>query len=108
MERFDRKGSVRPSPIGDDAGPQAISHQPVVQTLEKIAENAVRRGAIVAPPYSPDFNPIEMAVSKVRTFPEKMAARAIDHLWNAIAEAIGPFAPTECENDFKAAGLECQ
>ena len=35
------------------------------------------------PPYSPDFNPIEMAFSKLKAFLKKTAARTIDDLWDA-------------------------
>ncbi len=58
------------------------------------------------PPYSPDFNPIEMALSKFKAFLKKTAARTVDDLWNAIAEAINLFTPTECENYLAAAGYD--
>lgn len=47
------------------------------------------------PPYSPDFNPIEMAFSKLKSFLEKAATRTVDDLWDAIAQAIETFTPTE-------------
>lgn len=58
------------------------------------------------PPYSPDFNPIEMAFSKLKTFLKKTAARTIDDLWDAIAKGIDAFTPTECQNYFAAAGYD--
>jgi transposase len=58
------------------------------------------------PPYSPDFNPIEMAFSKMKAFLKKVAARTIDDLWQAIAKAIDLFSPKECENYFSAAGYD--
>jgi transposase len=58
------------------------------------------------PPYSPDFNPIEMAFSKLKAFLKKTAARTIDDLWDAIAQGIDTFTPTECENYFAAAGYD--
>jgi transposase len=58
------------------------------------------------PPYSPDFNPIEMAFSKLKAFLKKTAARTIDDLWDAIAVGIDTFTPTECENYFAAAGYD--
>ncbi len=58
------------------------------------------------PPYSPDFNPIEMAFSKLKAFLEKVAARTVDDLWDAIANGIDSFTPTECQNDFAAAGYD--
>ena len=57
------------------------------------------------PPYSPDFNPIEMAFSKP-AFLKKTAARTKDTLWNAIGEGIDTFSPEECQNYFKAAGYD--
>ena len=56
------------------------------------------------PPYSPDFNPIEMAFSKLKAFLKKTAARTVDDLWDAIALGIETFTPAECKNYFAAAG----
>ncbi len=58
------------------------------------------------PPYSPDFNPIEMAFSKFKAFLKKTAARTVDDLWDAIAIGIDTFTPTECQNYFAAAGYD--
>jgi transposase len=55
------------------------------------------------PPYSPDFNPIEMAFSKLKAFLKKTAARTVDDLWDAIAQGIDTFSPIECQNYFAAA-----
>ena len=58
------------------------------------------------PPYSPDFNPIEQAFSKLKAILRKAAARTIPDLWAAIGEAIPQFKPRECANYFEAAGYE--
>ncbi len=58
------------------------------------------------PPYSPDFNPIEMAFSKLKAFLKKIAARTMDDLWDAIATGIDTFTPSECQNYFAAAGYD--
>jgi len=58
------------------------------------------------PPYSPDFNPIEMAFAKLKAFLKKVAARTRDDLLNAIADGIETFTPDECENYFAAAGYD--
>lgn len=58
------------------------------------------------PPYSPDFNPIEMAFSKLKSFLKKVAARSQDDLWQAIGRGIDAFTPAECANYFTAAGYE--
>lgn len=40
------------------------------------------------PPYSPDFNPIEMAFSKLKALLRKAAERSISGLWAAIDPAV--------------------
>ncbi len=61
---------------------------------------------VYLPPYSPDFNPIEMAFSKLKAGLRKAAARTIDDLWDAIAEGIETFTEQECQNYFAAAGYD--
>ena len=58
------------------------------------------------PPYSPDFNPIEMAFSKLKAILKKAACRTIDELWTKIGTAIDTFKPAECANYFNACGYE--
>lgn len=58
------------------------------------------------PPYSPDFNPIEMAFSKLKATLKAAACRSVKDLWDKIGEAIQAFSPTECNNYFEAAGYE--
>jgi transposase len=58
------------------------------------------------PPYSPDFNPIEMAFSKLKALLKKAAARTLDELFDAIAKAIDTFTQQECRNYFAAAGYD--
>ncbi len=58
------------------------------------------------PPYSPDFNPIEKAFSKLKAFLKKTAARTVDDLWEAIAKGIDTFTHVECHNYFAAAGYD--
>jgi transposase len=58
------------------------------------------------PPYSPDFNPIEMAFSKLKAFLKKTAARTVDDLWDAIAKGVDTFTPTACQNYFGAPGYD--
>jgi len=58
------------------------------------------------PPYSPDFNPIELAFSKLKALLRKAAARTIPELWDTIGQILPQFAPTECANYFTACGYE--
>lgn len=58
------------------------------------------------PPYSPDFNPIENAISQIKSILKKIAARTKDALDGAITEAIDAVTPQHAENYFNAAGYE--
>jgi len=55
------------------------------------------------PPYSPDFNPIENAFSKLKSILRKSAARSVAELWDAIRDALPRFTPNECANYFTLA-----
>jgi transposase len=50
------------------------------------------------PPYSPDLNPIEQFFAKLKAFLRKVAARTIDALMAAIAQALTIVSPQECRN----------
>ena len=67
-----------------------------------------RAGAtrLFLPPYSPDFNPIEMAFSKIKAGLSNTAPRTVEHLWDAIAKAIDSMTPQEAHNFFTTAGYE--
>ncbi|SKA22284.1 Transposase [Consotaella salsifontis] len=58
------------------------------------------------PPYSPDFNPIEMAFSKLKSLLRARAERSVDGLWDAVGAVLPLFKPDECANYFAAAGYE--
>ena len=58
------------------------------------------------PPYSPDFNPIEMAFSKLKAGLCKAAERTVEGLWSVIGRRVDTVTPAECANFFRAAGYE--
>ncbi|WP_205837129.1 IS630 family transposase [Neorhizobium sp. T6_25] len=58
------------------------------------------------PPYSPDFNPIENAFSKLKAMLRARAERKVDALWDAVGALIPRFTPAECANYFRAAGYD--
>lgn len=72
----------------------------------RVAINAVGAELRFLPPYSPDFNPIENAFSKLKAILRKAAERTRDGLWSAVGDAIETFTPEECANYFTAAGYE--
>ena len=48
------------------------------------------------PPYFTDFNPIEMAFSKLKALLRKLAERTVKGLWSAIGRLIAPVTSDEC------------
>jgi transposase len=72
----------------------------------RIAIEAAGARLMYLPPYSPDLNPIEMAFAKLKAALRKAAARSVDALWTAIAQALITFSPRHCTNFFAAAGYE--
>jgi transposase len=58
------------------------------------------------PPYSPGFNPIENAFSKLKAMLRKAAERSVESLWNTIGRIIDTFTATKCANYFAAAGYD--
>jgi len=72
----------------------------------RAAIEAAGASLLYLPPYSPDFNPIENAFSKLKALLRKAAERTRDSLWSRIADIIPLFSPAECANFFKAAGYD--
>jgi transposase len=70
------------------------------------AIKAAKAYLLYLPPYSPDFNPIEMVFSKLKALLRKAAARSAQDLEQAIADALDQFTPNECSNYFVAAGYD--
>jgi transposase len=58
------------------------------------------------PPYSPDFNPIENAFSKLKAALRKAAERTLNGPWATIGHIIPTFTPAECAKYFAAAGYD--
>ncbi len=58
------------------------------------------------PPYSPDFNPIEMAFSKLKALLRARAERTVGALWDTVGALLPAFTPSQCASFFTAAGYE--
>jgi len=58
------------------------------------------------PPYSPDFNPIEKAFSKLKALLRRAAERSVEALQRTIMRLARHFTPTECANFFAACGYD--
>lgn len=73
---------------------------------EQVREIIEAAGAslLYLPPYSPDFNPIEQAFSKLKAHLRKAAERSIPALWDRIGTILDTFSPAECQNFFRHDG----
>lgn len=69
-----------------------------------VREAIERAGAklMFLPPYSPDFNPIENAFSKLKAMLRARAERKIDALWDAVGALLPRFTPGECATPFRS------
>jgi transposase len=56
------------------------------------------------PPYSPDFNPIELAFAKLKAFLRAVRPRTFDQVCELIRTALGLFMPDECTNYVRHCG----
>jgi len=72
----------------------------------RAAIKAAGASLLYLPPYSPDFNPIENAFSKLEALLRKAAERSVNGLWEAIARIADLIEPNECANFFYAAGYD--
>jgi transposase len=73
----------------------------------EVTEAIERAGASVLPlpPYSPDLTPIEEMFSKFKECLRRIAARAKDHLYDAVAEALREVTVQDILGWFRQAGL---
>lgn len=53
------------------------------------------------PPYSPDFNPIELVFAKLKAHLRASAARSLDVLTSCLASILDLFSPEHCSNFFR-------
>ena len=74
----------------------------------RVAEILARKNCTVRylPPYSPDFNPIEMVISKLKSALRKLAERTVVGLLAILEGCAALFKPAECENYFEACGYD--
>jgi transposase len=56
------------------------------------------------PPYSPDFNPIELAISKIKSTLKKLACRQVDGLFTAIGTALNSITSIDARNYIRYRG----
>jgi transposase len=79
--------------IMDNLSPHKSDH-----TLKLIAEAGAE--VLFLPAYSPDFNPIEMMWSKIKTILRRLEARTVSELITAIGQALTRITPKDAVNWF--------
>jgi transposase len=78
----------------------AVHKQPAVRTAIAQAGASIR----FLPPYSPDFNPIELAFAKLKAFLRAERPRSYEQVCTLIAIALDLFTPDECANYVRHCG----
>src|SRR5262249_8695671 len=68
------------------------------QPAVRAAIEAVGAQLRFLPPYSPDFNPIELAFAKLKAFMRAARPRSFDDVTALVGLALELFTPTECRN----------
>jgi transposase len=56
------------------------------------------------PPYSPDFNPIELCFAKLKAILRAARCRSTDTLWPLLGDCLARFSADECQNYFRHCG----
>jgi transposase len=59
---------------------------------------------VYLPPYSPDFNPIEQAFSKLKSYLRTACARSQERLMEVIGEALRTISASDAEGFFEHCG----
>lgn len=68
------------------------------------AIRATRAKLFYLPAYSPDLNPIEQVIAKLKHLLRKAAERTKETVWRRIGSLLDQFTPQECENYIRNAG----
>ena len=71
--------------------------------IDRLIEAAGAR-LLRLPPYSPDFNPIEMAISKIKALLRKLARRTVSAVMDAIGQALASITAEDALNFIRHCG----
>jgi transposase len=78
----------------------AVHKQPEVRAAIEYVGAQLR----FLPPYSPDFNPIELAFAKLKAFMRAARPRTFEQVCALVAAALGLYTSTECTNYVRHCG----
>lgn len=74
-----------------------------VAGVREVIESAQAQ-LVYLPPYSPDFNPIELLFAKLKALLRAAAKRTIGELESTLGDLLDRFSPVECASYFRHAG----
>ena len=99
-------GLCRAGPVPDTRPATSSSWTTCPPTRSRACARRSRPPArlLYLPPYSPDFNPIEMAFAKLKALLRNAASRTVEALWQAIGRLLDAFTPAECARYLAHAG----
>ena len=74
------------------------------RTEVREAIEAVGASLLFIPPYSPDMNPTEQALAKLKAMLRTKKLRTVKAFWTALGNLVGCFTSQECANFFRHQG----
>jgi transposase len=87
---------------GDIVVMDNLSSHKIAGVLQAIESAGAK--LLYLPPYSPDFNPIELAFSKFKWLLRTAAERTVEALWQTCGKLLDRFHEHECRNYFRHCG----
>ena len=91
-----------------DPGDVVVLDNLAAHKVTGIAEaiRSVGASLLYLPPYSPDLNPIEQLVAKLKALLRRAATRTRDALWDTIGAIVEEFPADECQRYIINSGYE--
>lgn len=88
------------------AGDLVVMDNLAAHKVEGVRERIEASGARLwyLPPYSPDFNPIELWFAKLKALLRAARRRSVEELWTTVGECLRLFSAAECRNYFRHCG----
>lgn len=106
FERFVRQFLVPQVRPGDVVVWDNLSVHKSVVARQQI--EAAGGSVVFLPPYSPDFNPIELAFSKLKQHVRRANQRTVSGLWEAIGEGLSRITAQDAQGWYRHCGYQLQ
>lgn len=88
------------------AGDLVVMDNLAAHKIKGVRERIEAAGAtlLYLPPYSPDFNPVELWFAKLKALLRTARRRTVEEVWSTVAACLASFSATECRNYFRHCG----